>query len=137
MVVEEMGKPEDDPSGPRRLEKRGQRSIKHEKMTDELWSLAQLAAKRLGVGVNEWVCDVMRSEAERQLGEDPPPPTRDALAEIIQRLDAIERSVAGGAPDGGPEPTPRPRHSPPEPSNPPKGYPDPLGWVLRRRKRTE
>jgi hypothetical protein len=86
----------------RRQEKRGQKTIKHEKMTDELWGLAIKAGKRLEVGVNEWVCDVMGQEAERQLGMDPPPMTREALAQILKRLDAIERRLPGdkGASDG-------------------------------------
>jgi hypothetical protein len=114
MVVEEAGMSEEGPSEPRRPEKRGQKTIKHEKMTEELWSLAIRAAKRLGIGVNEWVCDVMRSEAERQLGMEPPPPAREALAQILRRLDDIERNQPrGGVPEGPTEPPPAPQ--PPQP----------------------
>jgi hypothetical protein len=84
----------------RRPEKRGQKTIKHEKMDDELWDLAKRAAERQKVGVMHWVCEAIRTEAEEELGMKPPPQTRDALAQILDasaqvlvKLDAIERRL--------------------------------------------
>lgn len=110
MMTDEVERPEEGQAEPKR-DRRGQRTIKHEKMTDELWALCQRAAKRLGVGVNEWVCDTIQREAERELGMEPPPPTREALALILKRLD--EREGAAPAPppptqEGEAKPEPRP-----------------------------
>jgi hypothetical protein len=77
----------------RRQEKRGQRTIKHEDMTDELWGLCQRAAKGQGQGVMKWICDTVLREAERELGMNPPPPTREALAQVLAKLGAIERRL--------------------------------------------
>jgi hypothetical protein len=86
----------------RRPEKRGQKTIKHEKMDDELWELAKRAAVRQKLGINEWACEAMRAQAEMELGMKPPPLTRDALAAVLLKLDSIERRLTDdkGSSDG-------------------------------------
>ena len=54
------------------------------------------AAKLSGLGVNEWVCEVMQIEADRQLGMNPPPQTREALGLILLKLNGIERLCGAG-----------------------------------------
>ncbi len=91
-----MGEENIETPRPRSPERRGQHCIKHAKVTKELIDLCHKASKKVDLGLNEWMCDALRREAERVLQLPVIPDVRESLYDVAQRLDRLEQQIVPG-----------------------------------------